>query len=147
MILLIFPLAVMLVLTIFSLIFSSTYVSYSASNLINTDAIINGTTTNLIVGEATNFNIDVLVGALTWVIVIIILAGATGINVLGSGLTSASVRLIVVGTAWSSAFIFLSVVSFSLIALIPYNLGSLLFVLLSILYAMGIFKQLAGGSS
>jgi hypothetical protein len=131
-------------MTIFSLIFSSTYVIYSASNLVNTNAIVNGSTTDIIVGQTTNFNVDALVGAITWIVVILVLAGAVGINVVGSGLTGASAKMIVVGTAWSSAFILLSVYAFPLIVLIPYNIGSLVFILLTMLYAFGVFKQLGG---
>jgi hypothetical protein len=126
--------------------FTTTFVVYSDANLINTNAIVNGSTTDIIVGQTTNFNVDPLLGAITWILVIVILAGAVGINVVGSGLTGASAKMIVVGTAWVSAFILLSVYAFPFIVLIPYNLGSLTFILLTMIYAFGVFKQLSGGN-
>lgn len=141
MILIIFPLVVLLVLTLFSFIFSATYFSTTISSLVDTSSIINGTTTTLELGQASNtFSIDPLLGALTWVAVLVILASAIGIQVLGSGLSSISVRTIIIATAWISMFVILSLFGYPFIASIPYGFGSLLFIVLSIMYAFGIFK-------
>lgn len=141
MILIIFPLVVLLVLTLFSFIFSATYFSTTISSLVETSSIINGTTTTLELGQASNtFSIDPLLGALTWVVVIVILASALGIQIFGSGLSSISVKTIIVSSAWISMFVILSLFGYPFIASIPYGLGSLLFILLTIMYAFGIFK-------
>ncbi len=147
MILLLFPLIIMLLMTVFSLIFTTTFVSYTVSNLVDTNTMVNGSTTSIILENTATFSVDALVGAITWIVVLLILAGAVSINFLGSGLNPAGSRAIIIGTAWISTFVILSLYAFPLIVSIPYNLGSLLFVFLSIVYAFGVFKQLGGGNS
>ena len=140
MLLILFPLVVLLILSLFSFIFSSTYFSTTISSLVDTSSIVNGTTTNLQLGQTANtFSIDPLLGALTWVAVIVILASALGIQIVGSGLSSISVKTIIIATAWISMFIILSLFGYPFIASIPYGFGSLLFIVLSIMYAFGIF--------
>lgn len=141
MLLILFPLVILLILTLFSFIFSFTYFSTSISSLVDTNSIINGTTTTLQLGQTSNtFSIDPLLGALTWVAVIVILASALGIQVVGSGLSSISVKTIIISTAWISMFVILSLFGYPFIASIPYGFGNLLFIVLSIMYAFGIFQ-------
>jgi hypothetical protein len=139
------PLIILLVLTLFSFIFTGTYFSASFEGLVHTESIINGSTTTLEVGEASNyFSVDPLLGALTWVTIIVILASALGIRVLGSGLADMSIRTVILATFYIAVFVALSLFGYPFVLSIPYNLGLVIFIGLSVVYAFGIFKQIGG---
>lgn len=133
----------MFILTIFTSIFINSSGSVNVFGVIETYLIQNGSTTSIsLTNTATTFNFDPLLTAITWIIVITVLAGVVGINVLGSGLNASSSKIIVVATAWSTAYIFFGIYGYPLIVAIPEMWGELLYISLTIVYSIGVFKQI-----
>lgn len=133
----------MLVLAFFSMIFVPLEAVVDIFDSFDVSLISNGSTTSAtFIDTAGGFSFDPLIQALTWITVIIILAGVVGFNVVGTGLNSTSAKMIIIGTAWITTFIFLSLFAYPLIVLIPSFFGEILFIFLTIIYAFGVFKQL-----
>ena len=142
-ILLLFPLTFLIILTLLSSLFTDSSNVVALFNEIDTNSIINGSTTTLeLTNTANSFNFDPLLVAITWIVVLTILAGVIGFNVVGSGLNASSSKIIVVGTAWSTAFIFFGITAYPLIIIIPLSWGELMYVSLTVMYAIGVFKQI-----
>lgn len=139
------PLIVILFLTIFSLIFGATFVSIIVENFVSNDLIIDGVTSVLeLSGESIIFDIDPLIGATTWIIVIIILVSVLGINIIGSGLSDESIRTITIGTFYGSVWIILSLYASPLIISIAIY-GLLIYVTFTISFALGVGKLISRG--
>ncbi len=142
MLLIILPLVVLLFLTIFSIIFGATFTSVSIDTFVSNDIINNGTTTTIgLGGDNIYFNIDPLIGATVWIIAIIILAALISIKFLGSGMGPEGVRTTLIGTAYGTVWIVLSVYSNPLVSQIAI-FGPLLYVSFTIMYALGVIRSL-----
>ena len=138
------PLVILLFITIFSIIFGATFTSLSVDTFISNDSIINGTTTVIdLGGENIYFSIDPLVGATIWIAGLIILGALWSIQFLGSGLGPMGVKTIVFGTFYGIIWIMLSVYASPLIISIPI-FGWLTYITLTIIFAIGVGKQISG---
>ena len=142
MLLILLPLTILLFLTIFSIIFGATFTSVSLDTFVSNNTIINGTTTTIgLGGDDIYFDIDPLIGATIWIVAIIILAALISIKFLGSGMGPEGVRTTLIGTAYGAVWILLSVYSNPLITQIEI-VGSLLYISLTIIYALGVIRSL-----
>lgn len=142
MLLIILPLVILLFLTIFSIIFGASFTSLSVDTFVSNNIINNGTTTTIGLGGGDiYFNIDPLIGATVWIIAIIILAALISIKFVGSGMGPEGVRTTLIGTAYGSVWILLSVYSNPLISQIEI-FGDLLYVSFTIMYALGVIRSL-----
>ena len=141
MLLIMLPLLVLLFLTIFSIIFGATFISVSLDTFVSNNIIINGTTTTIDLSGDIYFNIDPLIGATIWIIGIIIMAGIISIKVVGSGLGPEGVRVILIGTAYGTVWILLSVYASPLITQIEI-VGWLIYISFTIAYALGVIRSL-----
>jgi len=142
-VLLLFPLAFLIILTLLSGFFDASSTSVGLFEIIDSIMIVNGTTTTIeLTNNANSFNFDPLLTAITWIIVLTVLAGVIGINVVGTGLNASSSKIIVVGTAWSTAYIFFGITAYPLIMSIPLSWGELIYVSITVIYAIGVFKQI-----
>lgn len=139
---LLIPIFIMVILTIWNLIFSATFISYDISSSYSAETMINGTTTTYNSSQVGTFSLDSVSGALTWIIVIVALVSAIGLNVFGSGLSETSVKTILIATIWTCVFGIFSLFAYPLINSIPYNLGNLFFIFLTIIFCVGVFKQM-----
>lgn len=143
MFLILFPLTFLIILTLLSGLFTDASNVVALFNTIDTELIINGSTTTVeLINTANSFDFDPLVFAITWITVITILAGIIGFNILATGLNASSSKIIVVGTAWSTSFIFFGITAYPLIMIIPLSWGELMYVGLTVIYAIGVFRQI-----
>jgi hypothetical protein len=144
-ILLFVPMTFLIILNFFSAVFIATTGSADIFDPISIDVIINGSTTEIDYSTIdTTFRLDALIGALTWIITCTVLAGILGIQIVGSGLASFSVKAIVIGTIWISSYIFFGLTAFPFIQSIPSFFGETIFLVMTIVFAYGVFKEIGG---
>lgn len=135
---------IMLLLTLLSVISGNSFIGLSSSFDVDTEALVNGTTSEFAIADTTAvFSIDPLQGAIIWIVVIVGLGVAVGIQVLGSGLSENSVHLIFMGTFYISLWTILSVLAMNLIISIEI-FGSVIYLTLTILYAIGCIQNVGG---
>ena len=137
-------LIILVVLSLFSVILGNSIIGSQVENVIGNDLIINGTTTTVNVNANALFSIDPFLGLIGMIIVLIVLATAVGIQVLGSGLSPETVRIIVIGTAYGGLWIMFSLLAEPLISSIAV-FGSLIYISLTIGYIWGVVQKIAGG--
>jgi len=92
-------------------------------------------------GQAT-FSIDVLTGAIAIIVGIIALATLLGIQILGSGLSDTSVRLISILSAYIGLWSVLSVLCIPLIIEIEI-FGQLIYIGLTLAYTIGVIEKIS----
>lgn len=138
-------LTIIIVLTILSVISGGDFASGTAEGGLTNELIVNGTTSTIQYEEYdTTFGIDPLTGAIALLIIIIAIASIIGLQIFGSGLSDTSVRAI------RSAIMYIGLWStFSLLALpLIFDIaiyGSIIYVILTIGYAIGVYKQISEG--
>ena len=136
----------LIVLSILSVVFGNEFIGIPLErDAIVGYAILNASITEMELPESEPeiLNINPLTGAIS---IIVILATATallGIKVLGSGLSDDSVRVLITVTVYASIWTILSLLAIPLIASIEY-FGSLLYVVLTIGYIIGISEKISG---
>jgi len=139
-------LTILLVITLISVLLGSNFTDITVSSTIDNEAIINGTTTSFeIANTDIILNIDPIIGAIGIIIVIATVGSVIGIQVLGSGLSPESVKVLIMAIAYTGIWSVLSVLSFPLITSIEI-FGSLIYVSLTIGYVIGIIQKLGGNS-
>ena len=137
---------IMLMLTLVSIISGNSFIDAGIDTTVDTEALLNGTTSEFgIPSDTLSFSIDPLQGALVWIIVIVALGVAVGIQVFGSGLSEKSVHLLFMGTFYISLWSILSILAMNLLTSIAV-FGSLIYLVITILYAIGCIIQIGGGS-
>ena len=141
-------LAVIIMMVIFSLVLDASPIGVITEIGIDNTAIIDGVPTTFI-EEATDviFSIDtssLIISALLILATIILVALGTGIQVLASGLSPASVRIFILITGYTGIWTALSVLVFSLIVSIEI-FGSVIYVSLTIAYVIGVVQKISEG--
>ena len=141
-------LAVIIMMIIFSLVLEANPIGVITQVGIDNTAIIDGVPTTFLV-EATDviFSIDtssLIVSGLFILTTIIGIALITGIQVLASGLSPASVRVILLITAYTGAWAALSVLVFNLIVSIEI-FGSVIYIILTVAYVVGVIQKISEG--
>jgi len=96
-------------------------------------------------GSNFSFSIDPLVGALGIIIIITIIGTIFGLKLFGSGLSDESVRTIIIGLGYTGLWTTFSVISSPFLSAIPI-FGTLFYVILTILYVIGVYNKIAGGN-
>ena len=140
-------LLIMTVLTIFSVVLGGTWTGSITESFIDSGAIVNGTSSTFVVeGQDFVFSIDPVTGFIASLIVIVSLASILGLSVLGSGLSDASVRVMIMIITYSSIWATLSILSYPLIASIEI-FGALMYVVITIAYAVGVVQKIDGEES
>jgi len=142
-------LGILLLITILSLVLGSNFVDFSDSIGIDNEAFIDGVSNTFVVNN-TNvlYSIDAtqIGGAiLILTVTMIILASVLGVQVLGSGLSSSSVKIIIYATVLGGTWALLSILSFPLIISIEI-FGAVLYVMLTIGFVIGSFQLITGGA-
>lgn len=143
-------LMIMLVLVIFSLILGEDFISGIVNVGIDNEALVDGVPSTFVVsGQDILFTIDtsnLITAGIALLITITVVAGITGISVLGSGLNPASARIIILLTAYLGIWSVLTVLAFNLISSIEV-FGGVIYISLTIGYAVGVVKKLSGSGS
>ena len=141
-------LGIIIMLIIFSLVLEANPIGVITQIGIDNLAIVDGVPTTFITDvEDVIFSIDtssLIVSGLFILATIIIVALATGIQFLASGLSPASVRVIVLITAYTGAWTALSVLVFNLIISIEI-FGSVIYIILTVAYVVGVIQKISEG--
>ena len=137
-------LSIMIAITLFSIIIGSTFTGNIVENVIDNDLIVNGTPSSLGLDTSSLFNVDPVIGFTLTIIVIVALASVIGIQIIGSGLSPESVRILVIGISYTGIWVVFSLLAQPLIASIEI-FGILMYVTLTIGYVMGVVQKITGG--
>lgn len=137
-------LVILVVLSIFSVILGNSFIGTNIETVIGNDLIINGTTTTVDLNAVATFSIDPFIGLTTVIVVLIVLAIAVGIQIIGSGLSPTSVRVIIIGTAYIGLWVLFSIIAEPLISSIEI-FGALIYITLTMGYVYGVVQQFSGG--
>ena len=139
-------LAILMLLTIMSIILGTNWTGSLIETTIDSEALIDDVGTSFeVTGTDMIFNIDPIIGALIILIGIIIFAVLIGIQVLGSGLSPESIRIIITTVLYSGMWGILSILAAPLITSIEI-FGGLIYISLTIGYVIGVIDKLGGGN-
>jgi len=143
-------LMVIIVLVLFSLILGNDFVSGLINVGIDNEAIIDGNPSTYVVASAdVVFSINtssLIIAGIALLSTIIIVATIPGIQVLGSGLSPASVRIWILLTAYIGLWTVLSILAFNLINSIEI-FGSIIYITLTLGYTLGVIQKITGGNN
>lgn len=137
-------LTILLVLTLISIILGSNFTDSLVETTIDSEVIVDDVVGTFVI-EGTNvvINIDPFIGAIAIIIVIATLGALFGIQVLASGLSPESVRVLIIAVAYTGLWTVLSVLALPLISSIEI-FGSLIYVVLTIGYVIGVIGKVGG---
>ena len=148
--LIIVSLSVLIMLVLFSLILGTDLIDSLTSVGIDNTAIINGSSTTYVVSpENIIFQIDtssLITAGIALLATIIIIATITGIQVVGSGLSPASVRIFIILTGYVGIWTTLSLLAFDLIFSIQV-FGSVIYISLTLVYTIGVINKITGSDN
>lgn len=135
----------LLLLTFIAVIFGSEFASTSIEYEISTWLKLNNSITQAkIEGLSESINIDSLTGAIAIIITLAMATSVIGLKVLGSGLSDASVRTLIIAITYTSIWSILSLLAFPLFASIEF-FGLLLYISLTIFFVIGVIEKISGG--
>jgi hypothetical protein len=133
------------VLTIFSIVLGSNLSGTILENVYDGDLIVNGTTTTLeFSGDDMLFAIDPTVATIGVFVIIIAIVAVLGIQVLGSGLSQESIRVIMACILYGAVWGLLSLLAMPLILAIEV-FGTVIYMVLLIGYIVGVIQNIVGG--
>ena len=137
----------LLVLTFIAIIFGSSFVSITIEQeAISTWLKLNNTLTESRIEQInTTINIDELTGAIAIIIALAMITSVIGLRVLGSGLSDESVRTLTIAIIYTSIWTILSILAYSLFAIIEL-FGLLIYVCLTIIFVIGVIEKISGVS-
>ncbi len=142
-------LMIIIILGFFSLIIGDTYISAPVNVGIDNEGLLNGSITTYIVEQETVlFEIDVSVFIVSGIVLLValgIVAGITGFQILATGLSPPSVKIIIMITAFTGIWIALSTICINLIKSIEV-FGSVIYIGITLMYVVGVIQKLSGGS-
>ena len=143
-------LLIMIVLTFFSIILGESFIGSIVNVGIDNTALVNGSTaTYFVEAEDLLFQIDtgsLIIAGIVLISTVIAVASITGIQVLGSGLNTQSVRVIIIATSYIGLWASLSILAFNLITQIKV-FGGLIYIGITIAYSIGVIQKISGGNS
>ena len=143
-----FPLFVLTIFMIFSMLFTMSNVNdYSGTLPINGSQTINGSISTVDQSLQYSFGISLTQGFVAFIITIIGIGIGAGIKVVGTGLDSVTVMLIIKGTFYLSLWGIMSAFAYTLITAI-WLVGAVIYLVLTLLYIIGFIEtiNMAGGS-
>ena len=138
-------LMILVVLTLFSLVLGEEFISVSEDVFVDNSALVNGTITTFEVElESFIFEIDPLIGGIAIIITITTIATLVGGQFLGSGLSPASVRVIIMVAGYVGLWGVLSILVIDLIKSIAV-FGSIIYITITLAYTIGVVQKVGGG--
>lgn len=133
------------VLTIFSIVLGSNLSGTILENVYDGNLTVNGTTTTLeFSGDDMLFAIDPTVATIGVFVIIIAIVAVLGIQVLGSGLSPESIRVIMACILYGAVWGLLSILAMPLILAIEV-FGTIIYMVLLIGYIVGVIQNIVGG--
>lgn len=139
-------LLILLVLTMFSFILGNVLTGIVIDDTLSNDLIVNDTITTITFEESDAlFSIDPILGAIGILIVIGIVGALVGVQIIGTGLSPESVKIVMSMIMYGGMWGVLSVLSLPLINSIEI-FGVFIYISLTIAYVIGIIQKLGGGS-
>lgn len=143
-------LAILIVLALFNIIIGGNFIGTTTTVMVDNSALVNGTISTFIVeSQDILFQVDVSVlktAGIALLIAVIAVAFITGIQVLGSGLNAQSAKVIIIITSYIGIWTTLSIITFDLITSIEV-FGSVIYISLTLGYAIGVIQKLSGGNT
>jgi len=143
-----FSLLIIIILGFLSIMIGDSYLSAPISVGIDNEVLFNGSITTYFVEQETAlFEIDTsvfIIAGIALLITIAFVAAITGIQILGSGLTSASVKVIITITGYTGIWLALSAICINLIISIE-AFGSIIYIGITLMYVVGVFQNISGG--
>ena len=140
-------LMILIVITLFSVILGREFISGIANIAIDNEALVDDIpSTFVVVGQDVLFSIDtsnLIVAGISLIVAIIIVAGISGITVLGSGLNPQSAKIIIILTGYIGIWSTLTALSFNLIVEIEV-FGSIIYIGLTMAYIVGVIQKISG---
>jgi hypothetical protein len=139
-------LAIMLILTLLSVVLGNDFIGSVIDTDIDGGSIVNGSSSTFsLTPSSSTFAIDSIQGAIAIILVIVVLATVIGIRIVASGLSDSSIKIITMGTTYFGLWALLSVLASSFIFAIE-TFGSLIYIVLTIVYVIGVVqKGISGG--
>ena len=140
-------LAFLMIITILSIISGNSFIGIIVENVVDNELIVNGSTTSLEIPiEDIAFGLDPITGGLALITTLAVLGAIITIQVLGSGMSDNGSKIIMVSVFYGGIWVILSLVSYPMIVSIEI-FGVLLYLILTILYAIGVVGKYFGGGS
>jgi len=140
-------LMIIIILGFLSLMFGNDYLSSTENVGIDNTSLVNGSiTTYFVETETVLFEIDTSVFIVAGIILLttlLIIAGISGIQVVGSGLNSSSVRIIIMTTTYIGIWFSLTAITINLISSIQV-FGSMIYIGITLMYVVGVIQKLSG---
>lgn len=140
-------LLIMGVLTIFSIVLGSDLSSTLIGGGWDTGLIVNDTSTTLeFAGDEGLFAIDPTVATIAVFVVIVAIVAVLGIQVLGSGLSPESIKIMMACILYGAIWGILSVLAMPLIIAIEV-FGTVIYMVLLIGYIVGVIEKISAGGA
>lgn len=140
-------LSIILMLVIFSLVLDTEIVGIITEIGVDNTSLVDGVPiTYLVESQDLLFSIDtssLITSGIAIIITIIVVATITGIQVLGSGLSPASVRIFILLTGFVGIWTSLSILAFSLIVSIEI-FGGIIYIIITVAYTIGVIQKITG---
>lgn len=139
--------SILSVLSFFSVILGEGFIGGTVNVIVDNTALVNGSLTTFVVeGQDVLFQIDtsdLVIAGIALITAIIFVATIVGVQVLASGLSTASVRVIILATSYIGIWTALSILAFNLISSIEV-FGSIIYISLTIGYSIGAIQKISG---
>lgn len=139
-------LAILVIISLFSVITGSSLKEIGVESLTGSGQFNETTSSFDISSINTTFYIDEFAGALVIIITIMIIATLIGLQIMGSGLSEQSVRILTIGISYFGIWSIFSVLSYELIISIEI-VGVLIYITLTIIFTIGIIQKIVGGNN
>lgn len=140
------PLLSMIFLTLISLLSGNNFISTAISESYQYNLQLNDSTSTVGIDNSNiSLGLDPLISAVIWIAIISGVAVASSIAVVGSGLNSGGSRWLVGGIAFTSIWIMFSTYPFPIIVGLG-TIGTIIYFVLTLFYAIGCIWWLLGGS-
>ena len=134
-------LTILIVISLFSVITGLSLKEIGIQSLTGSGVFNETTSTFDISNINTTFYIDEFSGALVIIISIMIISTLIGLQIMGSGLSEQSVRVITIGISYFGIWTIFSVLSYQLIISIEI-IGTLIYITLTIIFTIGIIQKI-----
>lgn len=140
-------LLIMIVLGFFSLMLGNDYIGSTDNIGIDNTSLVNGSITTYLVEQQTvlfEINTTVfIVAGISLLITIGVVAGITGIQVLGSGISTASAKIIIMIAGYTGIWFSISAIAINLISSIMV-FGSIIYIGITLMYVVGVLQKITG---
>ena len=133
-------LGILIVISIFAIITGSSIKEIGAESIESTGVVNDTSSSYDITNIGATFYIDEFTGALVIIIAIMIIATLIGLQILGSGLSDTSVRIISIGITYYGIWSIFSILSYELIVSIEV-IGALMYILLTVVFTIGLVQK------